>query len=166
MPLGTYPKTTLKIARKKAAEVRDQIAQKINPMDAIRERSKPVENERTFKAIALKWWEIQSPKWSKEHARKIKKQWLERDCKLIANIEITDIDAGHITEVTQAIDSAGHGKSASPILAVINRIFGYALANRLTRSNPAAGFPLVTSHAISVILCRPISGEIKGFIPH
>jgi len=142
LPLGAYPETTLKIARKMAGKARDQLTQKINPMDAIRERAKPVVNERTFKSIALKWWEIQSPKWSEDHARKVKKQWIERDCKLIADLEIADIDAGHITEVMQAIDNAGHGKSASPILAVINRIFGYALANRLTRTNPAAGFPL------------------------
>jgi len=77
LPLGAYPETTLKIARKMAGKARDQLTQKINPMDAIRKKAKPVMRERTFKAIALKWWERQSPKWSGEHARKVKKQWIE-----------------------------------------------------------------------------------------
>jgi len=141
MPLGAYPETTLKIARKKVEKARDLIAQKTNPMDDVRERAKPVESDRIFKVIALKWWGIQSPQWKPDHARKVK-AWITRDCKSIAGLNIADIDAGHITEVMQKIDNAGHGKSAAPILSVINRIFGYALANRLTRYNPAQGFPL------------------------
>jgi len=131
----------LKIARKKVEKARDLIAQKTNPMEDVRERAKPVESDRIFKVIALKWWGIQSPQWKHDHARKVR-AWITRDCKSIGNLNIADIDAGHITEVMQKIDNAGHGKSAAPILSVINRIFGYALANRLTRYNPAQGFPL------------------------
>jgi len=141
MPLGTYPETTLKIARKKVEEARNLIAQRINPMDEIRERAKPADASRTFGTIAIKWWAIQQHSWKQEHAHKVK-IWIERDCKSIANLDVSEIDAGHITEIMQSIDNAGHGKTCVPVLAVIARIFGYALGNRLTRNNPAQGFPL------------------------
>jgi len=41
-----------------------------------------------------------------------------------------------------SIEAAGTPKKAPVILSVINRIFGYALAHRLTRTNPAQGLPL------------------------
>lgn len=49
---------------------------------------------------------------------------------------------GHITDLMLAIEKAGAPKKAPNIVAVINRVFGYALAHRLTRSNPAQGLPL------------------------
>lgn len=64
------------------------------------------------------------------------------DSKYISNLHIDQIDAGHITELMLAIEAAGALKKAPNILAVINRVFGYALAHRLTRSNPAQGLPL------------------------
>lgn len=55
---------------------------------------------------------------------------------------IDEIDAGHITEVMLSIEASGAPKKAPVILSIINRIFGYALAHRLTRDNPAQGLPL------------------------
>lgn len=65
-----------------------------------------------------------------------------RRCKKISNIPIDQIDAGHITELVLSIEAAGASYKAAPILSVINRIFGYALAHRLTRIIPAQGLPL------------------------
>jgi hypothetical protein len=41
-----------------------------------------------------------------------------------------------------SIESAGKPRAAPTILSVVNRIFGYALAHRYTRNNPAQGLPL------------------------
>lgn len=41
-----------------------------------------------------------------------------------------------------SIEAAGHPRKAPVVLSVISRIFGYALAHRFTRTNPAQGLPL------------------------
>jgi len=143
MALGKYPSISLSEARRLAEEARASLIHGINPMDERRERkrTKTTPKNKLFETIALKWWEQQKDSWSEDHAARIKR-WLLVDSKYISNLHIEEIDAGHITELMLAIEAAGAPKKAPNILAVINRVFGYALAHRLTRSNPAQGLPL------------------------
>ena len=143
MALGKYPSISLSEARKLAEEARASLIHGINPMDERRERkrTKTTPKNKLFETIALKWWEQQKDSWSDDHAARIKR-WLLVDSKHISNLHIEEIDAGHITELMLTIEAAGAPKKAPNILAVINRVFGYALAHRLTRSNPAQGLPL------------------------
>ena len=143
MALGKYPSISLSEARKLAEEARASLIHGINPMDERRERkrTKTTPKDKLFETIALKWWEQQKDSWSEDHAARIKR-WLLVDSKYINNFHIEEIDAGHITELMLTIEAAGTPKKAPNILAVINRVFGYALAHRLTRSNPAQGLPL------------------------
>ncbi len=143
MALGKYPSVSLSEARKLAEEARASLIHGINPMDERRERKRiqTTSKDKLFGTIALKWWEQQKDSWSEDHAVRTKR-WLLIDSKCISDLHIEEIDAGHITELMLAIETAGTPKKAPKILAVINRVFGYALAHRLTRSNPAQGLPL------------------------
>lgn len=143
MALGKYPSIPLSEARRLAEEARASLIHGINPMDKRRERkrTKSTAKDKLFETIALKWWEQQKDSWSEDHAARIKR-WLLTDSKSINKLHIEEIDAGHITALMLAIEAAGTPKKAPNILAVINRVFGYALAHRLTRNNPAQGLPL------------------------
>lgn len=143
MALGKYPSISLSEARKLAEEARASLIHGINPMDERRKRkrAKTASKDKLFETIALKWWEQQKDSWSKDHAARIHR-WLLVDSKYITQLHIDEIDAGHITELMLAIEAAGTPKKAPNILAVINRVLGYALAHRLTRNNPAQGLPL------------------------
>lgn len=143
MALGKYPSISLNEARKLADEARASLIHGINPMDVRRERkrTKTASKDKLFSTIALKWWEQQKDSWSEDHAARIKR-WLSIDAKSLSQLHIEAIDAGHLTELMLAIEASGTPKKAPNILAVINRVFGYALAHRLTRSNPAQGLPL------------------------
>ncbi|MEW7979439.1 MAG: integrase arm-type DNA-binding domain-containing protein [Candidatus Sedimenticola endophacoides] len=142
MALGKYPTVPLSEARKMTEEARMLLLQGINPMAERKERKKAATPEdRAFSVIALKWWEQQYDSWTPEHAVRIKR-WITEDAKALGELAIDQIDAGHITELMLAIEAAGTPKKAPVILSVINRIVGYALAHRLTRTNPAQGLPL------------------------
>lgn len=143
MALGKYPSVSLSEARKMAEEARASLIHGINPMDERRERKRTKETtkDKLFSTVALQWWEQQKDSWSEDHAARIKR-WLLVDSKCLGNLHIDSIDAGHITELMLAIEASGTPKKAPNILAVINRVFGYALAHRLTRNNPAQGLPL------------------------
>jgi len=140
LSLGAYPAISLAKARELADNARSKIAQGIDPREekrALKERRNNV-----FGAIALEWWEKTLPKWTPEHAAKVKR-WLENDVfPVVGKLPIEEIDQGHIRDIMLGIEDAGHPSSASPTLSALNRIFGYALAHRLTRNNPAQGFPL------------------------
>ena len=142
LAFGKYPLVTLSKARELTKEARLLLSQGINPMVERRERKQKSNPQgRMFQAVALKWWEQQKGSWTTEYQVRVKR-WIIKDTKSIANISIEEIDAGHITELMLSIEGSGALTKAPNILSIINRIFGYALAHRLTRTNPAQGLPL------------------------
>ena len=142
MALGKYPTISLAEARKMAEEARILLSQGMNPMDERKERKRAsAPNERAFSVVAMKWWEQQRDSWTSDHAQRTKR-WILQDAKGIGSLAIDEIDAGHITELMLTIEASGAPKKAPVILAVINRIYAYALAHRLTRVNPAQGLSL------------------------
>ncbi len=139
---GKYPSVSLTEARKLATTAIIQISQGINPSEERKKRKKASNaQDLAFIVVALKWWEQQKDSWAEDHVKKVKR-WLTHDAKSIANLAIDQIDAGHITELMLSIEATGTPKKAPLILSAINRIFGYALAHRLTRINAAQGLPL------------------------
>lgn len=142
MALGKYPTVPLSEARKMAEDARLQLAQGVNPMDDRKDRKKASNpDDRAFGVVALKWWEQQRGSWSGGHADRVKR-WITQDAKAISALAIDQIDAAHITDLMLSIEAAGTPKKAPVLLAIINRIFAYALAHRLTRTNPAQGLSL------------------------
>ena len=143
LALGKYPTIPLVEARNLASQAKAKLVQGINPASERRaKKQQEAAPTRKFSIIASEWWAQQKPSWTDDHTKKIKR-WIDVDMKPIANLSVDNMDQGHITEMVKKMEANGHAKSASNVLAVVNRIFGYALANRLTRSNPAQGYPLM-----------------------
>ncbi|RZD21565.1 tyrosine-type recombinase/integrase [Pseudoalteromonas sp. MEBiC 03485] len=142
MAFGKYPTISLTKARELADDARVLLAQGINPMDVRRERKRSAGSEDlAFNSVALRWWEQQKSTWTEDNAVKIKR-WLTKDCNSISKKRIDQIDEADITEIMLALAKAKTPKKAPPILSVINRVFGFALSHRMTRSNPAQNLPL------------------------
>jgi Arm domain-containing DNA-binding protein/integrase-like protein len=142
LAFGQYPTIPLIEAREMAVKARSLLVQGINPADERRARKRvSKDDERIFGVVALTWWEQQELSWSEEHAKKVKR-WIEVEMKPIGKLSVDSIDQGHITELMLSIEASGHRRKAPVVLSVINRIFGYALAHRYTRNNPAQGLPL------------------------
>lgn len=142
LALGQYPTIPLVEARNMADQARAQLVQGINPAEERRAKKRiSKEGDRIFEVVALNWWEQQESSWSEDHAKKVKR-WITVEMKSLSKLSVEVIDQGHITELMLSIEAAGKRRVASTILSVINRIFGYALAHRYTRSNPAQGLPI------------------------
>lgn len=142
LALGQFPTIPLLEARELAVQARSLLVQGINPAAERRARKhESKDNERSFNAVALAWWEQQEHSWSEEHAKKTKR-WIQNELKPISKLLVDSIDQAHITELMLSIEAAGKRRAAPTILSMINRIFGYALAHRYTRTNPAQGLPL------------------------
>lgn len=142
LALGQYPTVPLIQARELATQARLLLVQGINPAEQRRVRKRvSTEDERTFRVVALAWWHQQESSWSNDHAKKVKR-WIEVEMLPIGKLSVSAIDQGHITELMLSIEAAGYRRKAPVVLSVINRIFGYALAHRYTRNNPAQGLPL------------------------
>jgi integrase len=139
LALGKYPSVTLSDARKSTEEARSLLIQGINPAEMRRERKiTSVKEDALFYQVAIAWWEKEKSGWSDDYVKKIER-YINIDLKPLSKKALDKIDFALIADVLIAAESKDTPRKASPILSVINRIFNYALANRLTSHNPAMG---------------------------
>src|SRR6188768_2428163 len=84
---GTYPATTLSLARKKADEARQQVRAGLDPSDLKKAARRASERRRaneglppegSFEAVAREWYEKNAPNWAPTYSEKIFRR-LERD---------------------------------------------------------------------------------------
>jgi integrase len=142
LALGKYPSTSLADAKELAHKARVMLVQGINPAEVRKQNKRAAtETDSIFLQVALNWCAQREIGWSVEYATKVKR-WIEIDAKNISKLHIENIDASHITEIMTDLKAAGTPKKASPILSILNRIFAYAVAKKLTKDNPAQNIPL------------------------
>lgn len=136
--IGTYPATSLEVARKRAKEMASQVEAGTNPID-----TKRVEREkaptRTFQALA--------DRYLKEHAERHKRprsaeedrrnlhvhilpKWAKRDFRAIRRADVI--------ELIESIVSAGKHAAGNRVHSLISKIFSFAIDADLLDANPAA----------------------------
>ena len=140
--LGTYPDTTLKLARKKSDDARKQVAEGIDP-SSIRKQKKAVkqtqiEEEKriasglpivnSLEFIALEWFSAKSASWSRGYTNKTLAS-LEKDLfPWLGKQPIADIKAPALLECLRKIEERGAGEVARKLRGQAGEIWRYAIA--------------------------------------
>lgn len=142
MGLGGYPKVSLKIARVKAQEVRDLLANGIDPAFAKQEiaRQQKIDKAKakTFDTCASEYIELQRPQWSNpKHAQ----QWVNTIATYasphIGKMPIANVDTGDILQVLEPIWTEKM-ETASRLRGRLESIIGWATVHGWrTGVNPA-----------------------------
>jgi integrase len=128
--LGVFPKTSLKEARNKRAEVKKLLSEKIDP-SAERKMSKQqlaLNHENNFKAIAVEWHELQKDKWTPKHAKTVLTR-LEKDTfPALGDRPIKDITAQEILAMLKKIEARGAIDLAHRAQQTAGQILRYAIS--------------------------------------
>lgn len=140
LSLGTYPATTLANARTKATEVRNSVANGIDPSNIRKERkaSQQIEIENakrleagltiidSFEHIAREWGEKKVETWSEKNNRS--KRMLERNIfPWIGSKPITEILPKDILTCLRIIEDRGTIETAHRTLQICGQVFRYAV---------------------------------------
>ncbi|MDD2863500.1 MAG: integrase arm-type DNA-binding domain-containing protein [Methylococcales bacterium] len=142
LSLGTYPSTTLKDVRNKAAEARNYVANGIDPSDTRKtvkaQQQVTAENTKrldaglplidSFQALALEWFDKKMLDKSDSHQKRTK-GLLERDIfAWLGNRPIAEIKAPELLEILRRIESRNAIETAHRALQTCGQIFRYAEA--------------------------------------
>ncbi|MDQ2928219.1 MAG: integrase arm-type DNA-binding domain-containing protein, partial [Pseudomonadota bacterium] len=118
---GTYPATTLSLARKKAEEAREQVRNGIDPSAVRKSAKQAIERTReddrradaglppdgSFEAVAREWYEKNAPNWADTHSEKIIRR-LERDVfPWIGKKSVASIRPADLLELMRRVESRG-----------------------------------------------------------
>jgi integrase len=151
LSLGTYPDTSLALARRKADEARRLLAEGINPSDQ-RKATKVarVETQQadareaqglpplsSFEAAAREWFEVKQAGWAPGYSEKIIAR-LENDIfPWIGRSSVATITPPQLLEVLRRIESRGVVETAHRALENCSQVFRYAIATGRSTANPA-----------------------------
>ena len=149
--LGTYPATTLALARRKAEAARRLVAEGFDP--SAKRKAERAEHVRanearhraneglpeidSFEAIAREWYGIKRGGWASSYGEKVMAR-LEGDVfPWLGNAQIAAIEPTRILEVLRRIENRGVVETAHRVLESIGQIYRYAVACGKASNNPA-----------------------------
>ena len=152
LSLGTYPNTTLAVAREKADAARREVAAGIDP-SATRKTQKAIqqinnENERrrdsglpsidSFEFLAWEWFEGRVHQWSESHATRTI-AYMEKDLfPWIGHLKIEEIKAPALLVCLRRVEKRGAHEAANRLRAVCGQIWRYAIATGKAERDIAA----------------------------
>jgi len=142
LSLGTYPEVSLKEARKRRDDGRQQIAEGSDPgvqRKAVKQARK-LAALNTVEATARAWLEHRGSAWV-ERTRTIALASLENDVfPVIGDRPINDIQPADIRKLVQGIEARGAGETAGRVFQRLKAIFRYAITHDLIGTDPT--YPL------------------------
>jgi integrase len=133
--LGVYPGVTLAEARKKAITAKELLAQGTDP-SIQRRRDKIKQENNSFQAIALEWWNKEKGLWTKAHADRVKVTLEKEAFPLIGSMEISKITSQDCLVVVRKVESRGALDVASRIKQRMAAVFRYAIYTGYVNNNP------------------------------
>ena len=154
LALGTYPTVSLAQARIKRDEAKRLLSEGQDPAEVVSKKAKRaviaeameiahVEAASTFEAIAREWHNTKGVSkkgvpWTEHHAAKILR-WLEKDVfPWIGKRPITEIAAPELLSVLRRIETRGVNSTAHDVLAILGRVYRYAVVTGKVTHNVAA----------------------------
>jgi hypothetical protein len=151
LSLGTYPDTSLGLARKKADEARSLVQAGTDPSDVRKtqktKQAKAREDERriatglppldSFEDVAREWYGKQVHIWVKSHARDVLRRLEGNIFPAIGTRPIAEIDAPELLAALRKIEARGAYDLAHRVLQVCSQVFRYGVAAGRCRSDPS-----------------------------
>jgi integrase len=140
LSLGTYPEVSLKKAREKRDEAREQLAAGINPSEHRKARyaAKADRAANSFEVVAREWFAKFGENWVPSHGDKIIRR-LERDIfPWIGARPIAEITAPELLATLRRIESRGAIETAHRAMQNCGQVFRYAIATGRAERDPSA----------------------------
>lgn len=129
---------SLALVRRLADDAKHLIKSGIHPLRE-RERAKLAmigEEQKTFEAVARKWWEVKREEWEPKNALKILRG-LEIDVfPVIGHLQIDNIDAPELLRMLRKIEKRGAYDYTNRTKQRCSRIFSFAIGEGLSSRNP------------------------------
>lgn len=138
LSLGVYPEVSLKAARVKRDELRQQIQAGNDPAAMRKHEKAAAQRGRSFEDVAREWWEHWKVGKTDRYADYAIKRLVLDVFPEIGAGAICDLTTRQIVACVRKIEARGCNDLAHKQLNKISQVFRYAIAHDLAERNPAA----------------------------
>lgn len=140
LSLGTYPDTSLALAREKRDTLKKQLAAGVDP-SAQRKTQKAalVDAQRnTFEGTARDWHKAFTPQWTAHHAERILQRLEDNFFPWIGSQPIAEVSSKDIIACLNRCRDRGAIDTARRLLQVVKGIYAWAITHERVATSPAA----------------------------
>lgn len=170
MRFGTYPQTSLAAARSAATIARAKIAQGLDPL-AEREEQRNAARAAVDEARRAPTVAEFAGEYLERWAKPRKRTWRQDEDKLnrdvlpvLGRMKVRDVTRRDVVALLDRITDRGAPVQANLVLAVLRKMFAFAVARDVLDENPAAGIPKPSPTRPRE---RNLSDEeLRAFLPH
>lgn len=134
LTIGRFPDVSIAQARIRAAEAKDCLARGIDPAAS----SSGTEKMNSIEAVARSWYRHGRPSWSKAHAADVIGSLERHVFPAIGTLAIDAVTPPELLNVMRSVEKRGTLTTAQRLRQRLSEIFGFAIAEGLTTSDPAA----------------------------
>lgn len=149
--LGSYPDVTLSRAREKASELRQQLADGIDPkQERIRQEAEAVASKALQGALPqnikelFELWERMELSRRKDQGAEVRRMFTKDVLPKLGNIPLAALRRAHITTVLDTVAERGANRVAGLLLADMRQMFKFAVNREIMPGDPSVG--LVKKH--------------------
>ncbi|KTC39952.1 integrase [Pseudomonas putida] len=136
--LGSYPVVGLADARRKLLELKQQLANGVDPIQFKQQaKTQAVINGRSFESVALDWYAGMVPKWAPGHAKTVLSRLQTHVFPIIGARAIVELDTHDLMQPLEAVTKRGTIDVALRIKNYLQSIMREAKRLRLITANPA-----------------------------
>lgn len=130
--LGTYPETSLKLAREKRANAKELLAQDVDPSE-----NRKIQNQdgKTFKEVVNEWLNKTKITWSEGTYKGNKENIYNNAIKELGNKPVKDITRLDILQLLNIMQSRGVYELQTRLLNLLNRVYKYAVSYNIVDHN-------------------------------
>lgn len=136
--LGKYPEVSLRKARDRAHEAREQLADGIDPGEARKAKKITQSGADSFETIAREWFARFSPTWKQSHSDKVLSRLEQKLLPYIGNTPIPDVNAPTLLGVLRRIEAEGAIETAHRTKQIAGQVFRFAVATGRAERDPTA----------------------------
>jgi len=140
LSLGIYPDVSLAQARQQHLKLRALLASGTDPSQQ-RKATKATNLAQTahrFSVIAQEWLALKADEWVSSHYQQQTARLTQHVLLWIGDHAITNINVADLRPIIQRLSQAQHNDQLHRVMALISRIFKYAIATERATRNPAA----------------------------
>lgn len=138
LSFGEYPVITLQKAREKRMEVKQLLAEGIDPA-ALKKAAKEEqisEVKDMFQSVAMEWFEARTTDFSEKHRGTVMYRLEKYIFPVIGKEHIDRMESQDVLKVVLPIEKKGQNETARRLLQIIGQIYRYAVITGRAKQNP------------------------------
>jgi len=136
LSVGTYPEISLKDARARRFEIREQVAKGIDPSQE--RKAEKESRSTTFELVAREWYEKRKHLWSEQYAGAILTRFEQDVFPVIGDKPVRTIGAADFLDCLEKMQKRGVLETAHKVKGKCSEVMRYAVATRRAGRDPIA----------------------------